>query len=292
MLENASNFTGIPQRPRDRGWGRRRISTACPAPGRRRRRPPKAPQHYLLFSFRKVVPTFPTLSFSTLSFSTLSFSLIFSSPPRLKRKGRAARSRFRPSKIRRVLKHPSALKQGPIFVGAGFFFIKAQKCGNPAVKRRKVVCRVLVQKALKCGEPRRKAREWPFPCTFGAVLSEIGPESTSMVFTQKSHSERFVCQKSEFLLLSRPSAPKGCDLCILSRGTHFLSARTLKTSKILDPDSGPISTRFCKSAGGDLVSGSGSSGSGGDLVSGLRPSYDQKMLPPDQGKRYVYRRSR
>ena len=148
------------------------------------------------------------------------------------------------------MKHPSALKQGPIFVGAGFFFIKAQKCGNPAEKRRKVVCRVLVQKALKCGEPRRKAREWPFSCTFGANLSEIGPGSTSMVFTQKSNSERFVCQKSEFLLLSPPSAPKGCDLCILSRGTHFLSARPLKTSRSLDPESGPILARFCKSAKG------------------------------------------
>ena len=115
---------------------------------------------------------------------------------------------------------------------------KAQKCSLP---------RSCAKSAKMRGKPAEKGRNGLFG-TFGAILSEIGPESTSMVFTQKSHSERFVCQKSELLLLSRPSAPKGCDRCIFSRGAPFLSARTLKTSEFLDPDSGPILTRICKSA--------------------------------------------
>ena len=104
-----------------------------------------------------------------------------------------------------------------------------------------------VQKAQKCSKTRRKAQKWHFR-TFCAILSEICPESTSMVGARKSRSERFVCQKLEFALLSRPSAPKGRDLCIFSRGAHFLSARTLKTSEFLDPDSGPIFDPFCRSA--------------------------------------------
>ena len=85
-------------------------------------------------------------------------------------------------------------------------------------------------------------------CTFCAILSGIGPESTSMVGARKSRSERFVCQKLELPLLSRPSAPKGRDLCIFPRGAHFLSARTLKTSEFLAPDSGPIFDPCCRRA--------------------------------------------
>ena len=129
-----------------------------------------------------------------------------------------------------MLEHVS---NGPIFVGAVFLYKRA-KCGKPAEKRGNVDCQGFGQDLTgNC-----------ISCTFCAIWSEIGPESTSMVGARKSRSERFVCQKSEFALLSRPSAPKGRDLCIFSRGAHFLSARTLKTSEFLDPDSGPIFDPF------------------------------------------------
>jgi len=111
---------------------------------------------------------------------------------------------------------------------------KAQKCSLP---------RSCAKSAEMRGNPQKSA-EMAFSCTSGASLSEIGPESTSMVGARKPRSERFVCQKLEFALLSRPSAPKGRDLCIFSRGAHFLRARTLKTSEFLGPDSGPISDQF------------------------------------------------
>ncbi len=117
---------------------------------------------------------------------------------------------------------------------ARFFLYKSAKCGKPAEKRRNVDCQDFGQDLTENG----------LFCAFCAILSEIGPESTSMVGARKSRSERFVCQKLEFALLSRPSAPKGRDLCIFSRGAHFLRARTLKTSEFLGPDSGPISDQF------------------------------------------------
>ena len=72
-------------------------------------------------------PSFAAVDFVVFDFAVFDF-VVFDfvvfpsllSPPPAKRKKRAARSRFRPSTEPEVLKHGSALKQGPIFVGAVF----------------------------------------------------------------------------------------------------------------------------------------------------------------------------
>ena len=57
-----------------------------------------------------------------------------------------------------------------------------------------------------------------------------------MACIRKRCSENFVCAFCKTRMLSRPSAPKGFDLCPLTRAGPFLRARTLKTSEF--PGSG------------------------------------------------------
>ena len=83
---------------------------------------------------------------------------------------------------------------------------------------------------------------------FWRKMAHLGPECTSMEFIRKCRSERLLCQKIKLFLQKTPSAREGRDRRNFRRKCDFLPARLPKSSEFLDPDSGPILTRFCTSA--------------------------------------------
>ena len=148
-----------------------------------------------------------------------------------------------------MLEHVS---NGPIFVGAVFLYKRA-KCGKSAEKRGNVDYQGFGQDLTgNC-----------ISCTFCAIWSEIGPESTSMVGARKSRSERFVCQKSEF------ACPGD------SRGGRLKPAKSVQNRSFPAEngrDTGPWQTADLRKADKTLVSG-GAGGNPGSPVAGPSPTF-------------------
>ena len=86
-------------------------------------------------------------------------------------------------------------------------------------------------------------RKWHF----WRKTAHLGPECTSMEFIRKCRSERLLCQKIKLFLQKTPSAREGRDRRNFRRKCDFLPARLPKSSRFLDPDSGPVFRRSAQS---------------------------------------------